>query len=116
MKCCDIIRSSCCCIVLCYALAGCVEQKSLALDKDDVRVAAFYADYLLISGVSSGVGTGRDLALPDSADINELLVRHELTREGLNRKIEVYKRNPYLWRSVLQKVRLVIRKKTVPLQ
>ncbi|MEI6638491.1 MAG: hypothetical protein FDX02_04055 [Chlorobium sp.] len=116
MKCCDIIRSLCCCVALCCALAGCVEQKPLALDKDDLRIAAFYGDYLLLSGVPPDVGAGQDIALLDSTDISALLVRHELTQEALNRKIEVYKRNPYLWRSVLQQVRLVIRKKTVPVK
>ena len=111
MKFCNIIRSSCCCFALCCALSGCVEQKPLALDQDDVRVAGFYGDYLLVSGVSPG--NGQELVLPDSIVLNELLVRHYLTRESLSRKTEVYKRNPLLWRAVLEQVRLNIRKKSV---
>jgi hypothetical protein len=116
MKFCDVIRSSCCCLVLCCALSGCVEQKPLALDQDDVRVAGFYGDYLLVSGVSSGTVVGQEPVLPDSTDLNELLVRHYLTRESLSLKTEVYKRNPLLWRAVLERVRLNIRKKSVPAQ
>ena len=116
MKFFDIIRASCCCIALCCALSGCVDQKPLTLDQDDVRVAGFYADYLLVSGVSSGAGAGKELAVPDSTDLNALLVRHYLTLESLNRKTELYKRNPLLWRAILEQVRLNIRKKTFPPQ
>ncbi|MBV5304231.1 MAG: hypothetical protein JZU70_08545 [Chlorobium sp.] len=117
MKFSNIIRSSSCCLALFCALSGCVEQKPLALDQDDVRVAGFYGDYLLVSGVSLGTVVGQELALADSTDLNELLVRHYLTRESLSRKTEVYKRNPLLWRAVLEQVRLNIRKKTtVPVQ
>jgi hypothetical protein len=111
MKFSNIIRSSCCCLALFCALSGCAEQKPLALDQDDVRVAGFYGDYLLVSGVSPGIG--QEFALADSTDLNELLLRHYLTRESLSRKTEVYKRNPLLWRAVLEQVRLNIRKKSV---
>ncbi len=81
------------------------------LDKDDIHFAGFYSDYLLKSGV---VTDNEDVVLAalDAADINELLVRHALTRESLKSKIEKYKKNPELWRLVLVQVRANIVKKT----
>ena len=85
-------------------------KKTYGLDKDDIRVAGFYCDYLLISGVEPLEG-GVELTAIDSVDLNELLVRHALTRESMTRKIDAYKKNPELWRSVLEQVRANIRNK-----
>ncbi|MEI7694513.1 MAG: hypothetical protein WCI64_02540 [Chlorobium sp.] len=113
MKFCDLICSSGCCLVLWCALAGCVEQRSQALDQEDVRIAGFYGDYLLDSGVVSGAGGVAELALLDSFDLNRILERHYLTHERLSRKSELYKRDPERWRAVVVLVRKNIRKKTV---
>ena len=107
----DIFRASFLCLLVSFILAGCTEKKSFTLDKDDIRFEGFYSDYLLLSGVTGD----KDVVVlnaPNSADINELLVRHALTRENLNRKTEAYKQNPELWREVLLQVRENIRKKS----
>ena len=53
------------------------------------------------------------LAVPDSVELTDLLLRHTLTMESLSRKVQFYKENPERWRSVLVQVRANIRKKTV---
>ena len=110
MKFYDTLRTSFFCFVFCYTLSGCSGKKTSDLDKDDIRVAGFYCDYLLISGVEPHDG-GVELTAIDSVDLNELLVRHALTRESMTRKIVAYKKNPQLWRSVLEQVRANIRNK-----
>ncbi len=110
MKFCDVFRSTLFGFVLCCSLFGCSEKKPTLLDKDDVRIAGFYCDYLLISGVEPRDG-GVELTAIDSVDLNDLLVRHALTRESMTRKVDVYKKNPELWRSVLELVRANIRHK-----
>ncbi len=105
------LRSSFFCLLFICALSGCGGEKLVRLDKDDVRIAGFYSDYLVLSGITPHDG-GEGLAQLNSTDIDELLLRHALTRESLARKREVYMRNPELWRSVLELVRLNIRKKT----
>ena len=111
MKFCNTFRGSFVCLVFVCALSGCSEKKLSPLDKDDVHFAGFYSDYLLESGVAT---SNEDvvLTLLDSGDINELLVRHALTRERLNRKMEAYKKNPELWKSILVRVRANVFKKT----
>lgn len=94
---------------------GAAKKKTSGLDKDDIRVAGFYCDYLLISGVEPRDG-GVELTAIDSVDLNELLVRHALTRESMTSKIEAYKKNPELWRSVLEQVRANIRHKAATVQ
>jgi len=94
-----------------FVLFGCGEKKPSAPDKDDIRFAGFYADYLLLSGVASD---NEDIHLTSisSAELTKLLERHYLTKEVLNRKTQVYKDNPELWKAVLVQVREDIRKKT----
>ena len=115
MKFFDALRTSFFCFVVCYSLSGCSEKKTSGLDKDDIRVAGFYCDYLLISGVEPRDG-GVELTAIDSVDLNELLVRHALTQESMTRKIDAYKKNPELWRSVLEQVRANIRHKAATVQ
>ena len=105
MKFFDTLRSSFFCLLFICALSGCGGEKSVRLDKDDIRIAGFY------SGITPHDG-GAGLVLLNSTDIDELLLSHALTRESLARKREVYMRNPELWRSVLELVRVNIRKKT----
>ncbi|MFZ4526158.1 MAG: hypothetical protein ACOYOE_11610 [Chlorobium sp.] len=115
MKFCDALRASFFCFVVCCSLFGCSEKKPVLLDKDDVRVAGFYCDYLLLSGVEPRDG-GVELTSIDSVDLNELLVRHALSRESITRKIDAYKKNPELWKSVLELVRVNIRHKAATVQ
>jgi hypothetical protein len=112
MKFCNTFRLSFYCFVCCFVLSGCSETKLPSLDKDDIHFAGFYSDYLLQSGVVAGDKEDVVLAALDTNDINELLVRHALTPERLNRKTEEYKKNPELWRLVLVQIRANIVKKT----
>lgn len=104
-------RASFFCLIFSFILFGCSEKKSFTFDKDDIRFVEFYSDYLQLSGVLGENGPVVINAL-NSEDIDELLVRHTITRESLNRKTEAYKKNPELWREVLLQVRENIRKKS----
>jgi hypothetical protein len=99
------------CVVFCFALLGCSDNKPSTLDQDDIRFAGFYSDYLLQSGVAD-----RENAIAatsfDSAQLDTLLVRHALDRPRFTAKVQSYRRNPELWRLVLVQVRENIRKKT----
>jgi hypothetical protein len=99
------------CLFFGLVFLGCSEKKTFTLDKDDIRFVGFYSDYLLLSGVL-GENDAVELNRLNSADLNELLVRHALPRESLNRKAEAYKQNLELWRAVLLQVRENIRKKS----
>ncbi|NMW21115.1 MAG: hypothetical protein HKK67_05675 [Chlorobiaceae bacterium] len=99
------------CLLFTFVLWGCSDNKPVSLDKDDVRFAGFYSDYMLLSGVLDGNET-HALSAVNPAELNELLVRHALTRESLTRKTALYKENPELWRAVLVQVRENIRKKS----
>ncbi len=107
----NTLRNSLLCLVFVSVLSGCSEKRISPLDRDDVHFAAFYSDYLLESGVAPGNG-GTELSVLDSAAINELLLRHALTRDRLNWKLSVYRKNHELWRSILVQVRANIFKKT----
>ncbi len=107
----DTFRASFFCLMFGCILLGCTDKRSFTLDKDDIRFVGFYSDYLLVSGVP-GEKESVVLNAPNSIAINELLTRHALTRESLNRKTEAYKQNPELWREVLLQVRESIRKKS----
>jgi hypothetical protein len=104
-----------CCVVFFFALLGCSDNKPLTLDKDDIRFAGLYSDYLLQSGV-----TDRENAIAassfDSAQLDTLLVRHALDRPRFTVKVQLYRRNPELWRLVLVQVRENIRKRTAAAQ
>ena len=113
MKICNLLRSFLCGVSLCCVLCACDDQQPIILGQDDARVAGFYCDYLILSGVAPGVGGVLQLVQLDSADLDTLLVRHYMTRESLNRMVLVYKRNPERWRAVLEQIQLNIRKKTV---
>ncbi len=111
MKWSDTVRNFIICLVFSSLMSGCSEKQLTLLDKDDLHFAGFYSDYLLESGVFAG-NEGVALAALDSSEVSALLLRHGLTHESLNRKVEVYKKNPELWKSVLVQVRTTILKKT----
>jgi hypothetical protein len=112
MNFCNIVRRSfLICLVFGYVLSGCGEKSISPLDKDDIRFAGFYSDYLLELGVVTG-NEADVLAALDSSQINVLLARHALTRESLNRKVEAYKKSPVLWQSLLVLVRSNLLKKS----
>ncbi len=113
MKICTILRSFFCGIVLCCLFTGCDNPQSITLDQDDARVAGFYCDYLIRSGVAPSAAGVSNLAHLSTAEIDTLLVRHYLTRESFNRRLLFYKRSPERWQAVLELVQLNIRKKIV---
>ncbi|MEI6692460.1 MAG: hypothetical protein WCL43_07025 [Chlorobium sp.] len=97
--------------ILTVAFLGCAKKQSAVLDKDDIRFAGFYSDYLLISGVAEN----KDevvLTAVSTSQLDKLLEHYTLTRESLKLKTLRYKQNPELWRAVLVTVRDNIRKKT----
>ena len=98
------------CLFCCSLLSGCSERKAVVLDKDDIRVAGFYCDYLILSGVEPGSGEGQVSSM-DLVDLNQLLERHYLTRERMIQKLEAYKKNPRLWKLLLEQVHINIRNK-----
>jgi len=110
MKLRDTFRASFICLVFGFALLACSEKKTSVPDRDDIRFAGFYSDYLLQTGIAAGDGDVPLVAL-DSGQLNTLLLRHALTRELLGSRMERYRDNPELWRSVLVMVRENIRKK-----
>jgi hypothetical protein len=113
MKICTLLRSLFCGAALCCLFTGCDNPQSITLDQDDARVAGFYCDYLIHSGVApSAVGVS-NLAHLSSAEIDTLLARHYLTRESFNRQVWLYKRSPERWQAVLDLVQRNIRKKIV---
>ncbi|NTV98864.1 MAG: hypothetical protein HGA70_06860 [Chlorobiaceae bacterium] len=92
------------------ALAGCFDQGTPSLDKDDIRFAGFYSDYLQTSGVSPVTAEETPLVLA-SSDVRVLLARHNLDPVRFDRKMALYRRDPDRWRLVLEQVRLHIRQK-----
>jgi hypothetical protein len=91
-------------------LAGCFDNGARVLDKDDIRFAGFYSDYLEFSGVTPA-GEHETPVVRASSDINALLAKHNLDREKLARKMTSYRSDPDRWQLVLNQVRLHIRQK-----
>jgi|WetSurMetagenome_2_1015567.scaffolds.fasta_scaffold92267_2 hypothetical protein len=90
--------------------AGCIDNGTRVLDKDDIRFAGFYSDYLDYSGVTPA-GANETPVVLASPDINALLAKHNLDREKLARKMISYRSDPDRWQLVLDQVRLHIRQK-----
>jgi hypothetical protein len=111
MKLRDTVLAFICTLMFGFALLGCSENKPSKLDQDDIRFAGFYSDYLLRAGVTAG-DDAIVSATFDSTELNDLLVRHALTRERLTIKVQSYKQNPELWQQVLVLVRENIHKKS----
>lgn len=82
---------------------GCARKDSPVLQESDKRFAAFYADYLVLSGISPK-GAER-LSLPGSDLIDSLFDVHGLTLESFNELSDTYRENPKLWRAVLKEVK-----------
>jgi hypothetical protein len=93
------------------ALAGCFENGSPSLDKDDIRFAGFYSDYLQQSGVAPLPSEDQIPVVPASSDVRAMLARHNLDSDRFARKMALYGRDPDRWELVLKQVRLHIRQK-----
>ena len=87
---------------------GCSEGKPPSLDDADKRFAAFYADYLLYSGVAaddadSGISV-------KSEELDSLLATHGLSAKDFNERADTYRIKPKLWKAVLTEVRDILQK------
>ncbi|NTW52629.1 MAG: DUF4296 domain-containing protein [Chlorobiaceae bacterium] len=85
-------------------LVGCGLQGRPKLDAADIRFAAFYSDYLSRSGVSTK-GGGEPSQTLTSVGLDTLFARHGIDQKGFDAKLQVYSRDPQLWREVLEQVR-----------
>lgn len=84
-------------------LTGCSRDEAVELGENDRRYAAFYADYLVLSGVSSD---GNDSEpVPEGEQVDSLLIVHGLTLFEFNERSDAYSSNPGLWRAVLLEVK-----------
>ena len=96
-------------IAFVLSLTGCGLQGHPKLDATDLRFAAFYSEYLARSGTSS-----KDEGVPpsamSSAGLDSLFARHGIDQKTFDAKLQVYSRNPQLWREVLEQVRTNLRK------
>jgi hypothetical protein len=115
MKLRDTFLAYFCCLIFGFVCFGCSENRPLKLDKDDIRFAGFYSDYLQISGVTHGDESSQPAVL-NSAELDTLLVHHLLTRERMSFKVQLYRQHPDLWRLVLVQVRENLHKKTSPVR
>ncbi len=80
-------------------LMSCAPDDVVDLGENDRRYAAFYADYLVMSGVSSTVDSSG--SVPGADRVDSLLVVHGLTLYEFNERSDTYSKNPRLWRAVL---------------
>lgn len=101
-----IIRMHVTCTVMVIAmffLQGCTKSDPPALNEADKRFAAFYADYMLLSGVA--VSEADSVALAGIQEIDSLLDTHALTIQVFNERADAYRQEPKLWRAVLLEVK-----------
>lgn len=82
---------------------GCAKSDPPALNEADKRFAAFYADYMLLSGVA--VSEADSVALTGIQEIDSLLDAHALTIQVFNERADAYRQEPKLWRAVLLEVK-----------
>lgn len=90
-------------------LAACSVESAPKIDQTDMRFAAFYSDYLLQSGITEQNGSQEPLTI-SSSEVDSLFMKHGLTREAFDKKLQLYGREPELWRDVLVQVRKNLRK------
>lgn len=90
-------------LVLMFLGQGCTRNKQPVLNEADKKFAAFYADYLVLSGVT--VGESEKVHRIGGKHVDSLLEVHALSLEGFNERTDVYKENPNLWKAVLLQVR-----------
>ncbi|MCW8795551.1 MAG: hypothetical protein OQK67_00635 [Chlorobium sp.] len=90
-------------VTACVVWQGCTPEAPYELSQTDKRFAAFYADYMLLSGVAD---SARDsVAVPGMQTIDSLLDVHTLTMKEFNERAETYRQEPKLWRAILLEVK-----------
>ena len=90
-------------VIAMFSLQGCAESGPPALNEADKRFAAFYTDYMLLSGVA--VNEADSAALMGIQEIDSLLEVHAFTMQMFNERADVYRQEPKLWRAVLLEVK-----------
>ncbi len=90
-------------VVFLFFAQGCGENDLPALNNTDKRFAAFYADYLMLSGVA--VDEVDSVAVMGVRELDSLFAVHALTRKAFNERADRYRREPKLWKAVLLEVR-----------
>lgn len=95
-------------VLFMFLAQGCTKDDQPLLQDADKRFAAFYADYLLLSGIASSEPD--NVSLVDGKYIDSLLVVHALTIEDFNKLVDTYKDDPRLWRAVLREVKNKLQK------
>ncbi|NEX14273.1 MAG: hypothetical protein C1941_06230 [Prosthecochloris sp.] len=90
-------------VMACVVAQGCTPKAPYELSQADKRFASFYADYMLLSGVTD---SARDsVAVPGRQTIDSLLDVHSLTMKEFNERAEKYRQEPKLWRAILLEVK-----------
>ncbi len=96
-------RRSFCALLLIVVASGCSRQDKAVLNERDRKFSAFYADYLVLTGIAD------DGPEPDSliggGSLDSLFGVHGLSLESFNERTDEYRENPKLWRAVLQEVK-----------
>lgn len=90
-------------VIFLFFAQGCAESDLPALNSTDKRFAAFYADYLMLSGVA--VDEADSVAVMGVKELDSLFAVHALTRQAFNERAGRYRREPRLWKAVLLEVR-----------
>lgn len=90
-------------VFLIFFSLGCARQDQPVLHEKDRKFAAFYADYLVLSGIAGD--TEDSDSLIGGKNLDSLFEVHALSLESFNERTDVYKENPKLWRAVLQEVK-----------
>lgn len=88
---------------LIFFSSGCSPQDQPVLHEKDRKFAAFYADYLTLSGIAGDAKESDSLI--GGKNLDSLFDVHALSLESFNERTDVYKENPKLWRAVLQEVK-----------
>lgn len=91
-------------------LSACQEDSAVPLDDTDRCFAGFYSDYLVHSGVSAHEEDVVLAPLPEK-ELEAMLARHALSRERMEKRLELYRKQPQRWKRVVELVRAEVRKK-----
>ncbi len=96
--------------LLALSLCGCELQQPQKLDSTDMKIAAFYSDYLLVSGaIVPDAAPVSEFPEVSAQEIDTLFVHHGIDQKVFNDRLARYSRNPALWRNVLVQVRKNLR-------
>lgn len=90
-------------VIFMFFMQGCSQNDPSELTETDKRFAAFYADYLVLSGVAANEADS--VALMGAQDIDSLLEVHALSWQAFNERVDTYRQEPKLWKAVLLEVK-----------